>query len=193
MLSMVLFISGGEIFIILLAILIFFGADKIPEFARIMGKGVREFKKATDDIKREFSDSSSGIMNEVKSLGDDVRTIKDNLTDTLNKEISEPMQETAHEAEKTFDEYRDQYNADYYYENPDDMGYHANEYQEDKYSSESDAGKTVETSAETSDSLQAENEPIPAPKPKTKPKPKSKPRAKSKSKTIADTTKPNEA
>jgi TatA/E family protein of Tat protein translocase len=179
---MVLFISSGEIFIILLAILIFFGADKIPEFARMMGKGVREFKKATDDIKREFEGSSSGIMNDIKSIRDD-------MTGAFTKEIAEPMQKTANEAEKTFDEYRDQYNTDYYYDNPNDMGYHGNEYQEDTHTSESVAEKTVEIPAETSDSLQPENEPAPETKPKPKPKPKSKP----KPKPIADTTKPDEA
>jgi len=111
MLSIVLFISGGEIFIILLFILLFFGADKIPEFTRMMGKGVREFKKATDDIKREFSDSSSGVLNEIRS-------IKDDMTGALTKEITEPVKKTMNEAEKTFDEYQDHYN-DYYYDNQD--------------------------------------------------------------------------
>ena len=121
---MVLFISGGEIFIILLAILIFFGADKIPEFARMMGKGVREFKKATDDIKREFNENTSGVM-------DDIKSIQNNLTDTFTREIAEPMQETATEATKTFNEYEEQYNADHYYSNPDYLGSRGNEYQEE--------------------------------------------------------------
>ncbi len=122
MLSVVLFISGGEIFLILLAILIFFGADKIPEFARIMGKGVREFKKATDDIKREFSENTSGVM-------DDIKSIRDDMSDTFTKEISQPVQETVDETSKTFEEYKDQYNVDYYYNNPDYTGSRGNEYQ----------------------------------------------------------------
>ena len=116
MLAVLLFTSGGEIFVILIFILIFFGADKIPEFTRMMGKGVREFKKATDDIKREFNDNTSGVLN-------DIRSIQNNLTESLTKEIAEPMQKTAdeatkpfEEAQKTFEEYEDQYNKDYYYE-----------------------------------------------------------------------------
>ena len=147
LLSMILFISGGEIFIILLFILIFFGADKIPEFARMMGKGAREFKKATDDIKREFHESSSGIMDDIKSIGNDVRSIGDNMTETFTKEIAEPMQETAKETEKTFDEYRDQYNTDFYYDHPDNMGYHGNEYSED-----------ANSTTETADDQQPEHE-----------------------------------
>ena len=121
---MVLFISGGEIFIILLFILVFFGSDKIPEFARIMGKGVREFKKATDDIKREFSESSSGVLNDVKSIGND-------LTDSLTKEIAEPVQQTANDTAKTFDEYSEQYDADYYYNNRDNTESYENEYRKE--------------------------------------------------------------
>ena len=42
--------GGWEWVIIVLAVLVLFGAKKIPEFARGLGKGVKEFKKAKDDI-----------------------------------------------------------------------------------------------------------------------------------------------
>ncbi len=48
-------LGAGEIILIVLAILILFGAKKIPELAQGIGKGMREFKKAMreveDDIK----------------------------------------------------------------------------------------------------------------------------------------------
>jgi sec-independent protein translocase protein TatA len=43
-----------EIIFIFLAILLLFGAKRIPEIARGLGKGIREFKDATNDIKREL-------------------------------------------------------------------------------------------------------------------------------------------
>ncbi len=55
-------LGGGEIFIILLIVLMLFGAKKIPEFARGLGKGIRQFKDATDNIQRDIQDS----VNEVK-------------------------------------------------------------------------------------------------------------------------------
>ena len=139
---MVLFISGGEIAIVLLFILIFFGADKIPEFARFMGKGVREFQKATDDIKREFQENSSGMMNNIKSIGND-------LTNSLTKEIAEPVQQTANEASKSFDEYQEQFDVDYYYDNKDDIGSYGNEYQ--KEVSESAVEPQIQKSEESQD------------------------------------------
>jgi len=48
-------VSSGEIFIIFFVILILFGPKKIPEIARAIGKGMREFKKITDDIKEEMN------------------------------------------------------------------------------------------------------------------------------------------
>lgn len=44
-----------EILLIFLAILLLFGAKRIPEIARGLGKGIREFKDATNDIKRELT------------------------------------------------------------------------------------------------------------------------------------------
>jgi sec-independent protein translocase protein TatA len=50
-------IGTGEILLILLFILIFFGAKKIPDLAQGLGKGIREFRKAArevqDDVERE--------------------------------------------------------------------------------------------------------------------------------------------
>ncbi|MEP1033872.1 twin-arginine translocase TatA/TatE family subunit [Ekhidna sp.] len=48
-----------EMIIIALFIIIFFGAKKIPEIARGMGKGIREFKDATKEIKNEINEGSS--------------------------------------------------------------------------------------------------------------------------------------
>jgi sec-independent protein translocase protein TatA len=46
-------LGGWEVMVILLVVLVFFGANKIPEIARGMGKGIREFKDATKEIKKE--------------------------------------------------------------------------------------------------------------------------------------------
>ena len=48
-------IGGGEILIILLVFLIFFGAKKIPDLAQGLGKGIREFKKAVKDVQEDIS------------------------------------------------------------------------------------------------------------------------------------------
>ena len=47
-------IGGTEILIILLIVLLLFGAKKIPELARGLGQGINEFRKASTDIKKEI-------------------------------------------------------------------------------------------------------------------------------------------
>jgi len=46
--------GGFEWIIIALAVLLFFGAKKIPELARGLGQGISEFRKATTEIKKEI-------------------------------------------------------------------------------------------------------------------------------------------
>jgi len=69
----IFFIGGGELMLVVLAVLLLFGADKIPELAKMMGKGMREFKKATEEIKKE-------INNELKDANDEFKNIKKDLS-----------------------------------------------------------------------------------------------------------------
>jgi sec-independent protein translocase protein TatA len=47
-------LSGSEMSVILLAVLIFFGGEKMPEFARGLGKAMREFRRAASDVEQEI-------------------------------------------------------------------------------------------------------------------------------------------
>ena len=66
--SIILFIGGQELLVVLLVILLLFGSKQIPEFARMMGKGMREFKKATEDIKREINNETRGMSDEIDDM-----------------------------------------------------------------------------------------------------------------------------
>jgi len=48
-------LGGGEIVLILALILILFGAKKLPELAKGLGQGIKEFKKATKEVTEEVS------------------------------------------------------------------------------------------------------------------------------------------
>jgi sec-independent protein translocase protein TatA len=50
----VLGLSGGELMVVLVVILVLFGAKKIPEFAKGLGKGISEFKKASSEVTSEI-------------------------------------------------------------------------------------------------------------------------------------------
>ena len=59
-------LGGGEIIIVLLVVLLFFGSKKIPELARGLGRGMREFKDATSGVQREIEESMRDIPDKPK-------------------------------------------------------------------------------------------------------------------------------
>ncbi|MBD81680.1 MAG: twin-arginine translocase TatA/TatE family subunit [Crocinitomicaceae bacterium] len=58
-------LGGGEIFIIVLFVLLFFGSKRIPEMMRGMGKGIRMFKDATQDIQQDIEDSVKDVKKDI--------------------------------------------------------------------------------------------------------------------------------
>jgi len=65
-------IGGGELFFIILIILMLFGSDKVPEMARAFGKFMAQVKNATNDIKSEINRSAeeSGIKKDIEEALD---------------------------------------------------------------------------------------------------------------------------
>ena len=65
MLTIVLAFLGGigmpELLVILMLVIVLFGAKKIPDLARGMGRGIREFKDATKDINDEITEAGKEI------------------------------------------------------------------------------------------------------------------------------------
>jgi|GEM_PF-1136898 len=76
--------GGGEIMIIMVVVLLLFGGKKLPELARGLGKGLRDFKDASDGVKREIhrNINSVDIVDDVKSsLNDEPSTTGTTDTD----------------------------------------------------------------------------------------------------------------
>jgi sec-independent protein translocase protein TatA len=61
-------LMGPDLMVILLIVLLLFGAKKLPELARGMGRAVKEFGAARDEIERELSDSSPSATTQAKLL-----------------------------------------------------------------------------------------------------------------------------
>ena len=79
-----LFIGGPEIIVIGLIVIMLFGADKIPEIARGLGKGMRQLKDATNDIKKEINDTAKnqGIDTDIaKDITSEINKVKDGIDD----------------------------------------------------------------------------------------------------------------
>ena len=78
---LVYFISGAEIFVIFLIVLLLFGADKIPDIAKGLGKGIRQVKDATQEIKTEIQKSAKGKGVDPKSISDQIDKVKEDIDD----------------------------------------------------------------------------------------------------------------
>ncbi len=89
MTSHLAFLSGSEILIIFLAVLLLFGADKIPEITQGLGKGIREFRKVTGDIKKEFEESTREIKKDVDDLKNDMEKQAGEASDQFRSYIND--------------------------------------------------------------------------------------------------------
>lgn len=88
-----LFISGAEIAFILFIVLMIFGADKVPDIARGIGKGMRQIKDATNDIKSEITKSAEkqglnvDITKEVRKEIDTIKEDVDEITGPIKRKF----------------------------------------------------------------------------------------------------------
>ncbi|MFK7001831.1 Sec-independent protein translocase subunit TatA/TatB [Flavobacterium oreochromis] len=81
-------IGGGELIFIIFIALMLFGADKIPDIARTLGKGMAQLKNATNDIKSEIQNSTTGkeITQMTTDFSKEVESIKQNVQDRIMKD-----------------------------------------------------------------------------------------------------------
>jgi len=72
-----LFISYSEIFVVFVVLLLVFGPEKLPEIAKNLGKGVRQLRDATNNVKKE-------VLKETRKAGIDAEAVE-----KLKKEIKD--------------------------------------------------------------------------------------------------------
>lgn len=111
-------IGGGELIFILFVVLMLFGADKVPEIARTMGKAMAQLKNATNDIKSEIqkgaeqngidnkflNDITGGVTSEINKAKDNFignNSALKGITDTLTSEIDQTQKILNNQPTKT--------------------------------------------------------------------------------------------
>lgn len=70
-------VGGGELVLIFIAVLLLFGPKKIPEVMRSVGKGLRQFRQAQEDLKEQLRDISSEVERSA-----DIRIVQPTVPDT---------------------------------------------------------------------------------------------------------------
>ncbi len=83
-------IGTGELLLILLAVFLLFGPDKIPEIAKGIAKGINEVRNATKDIRKEVNNTIDPIKKELMGSVEELKKElkKEELKDPLNPEPS---------------------------------------------------------------------------------------------------------
>jgi sec-independent protein translocase protein TatA len=69
-------VGGGELLLIVLAILLLFGPKKIPELMQALGKGMRQFRKAQAEFQSQFNEIKSDIEQSAKVATNEVKSVK---------------------------------------------------------------------------------------------------------------------
>ena len=88
-----LFIGGPELIVVVLLVVMLFGADKIPEIARGLGRGMRQVKDATNDIKKEINNTAekqnidTGIVSDINKEVKEVKESIDDLTGPIKRNL----------------------------------------------------------------------------------------------------------
>jgi len=78
-----LFISGAEILMVFLVFLLLFGAKSIPGLARTMGRAMRQFKDASQEIQREMGSAADDVKRHVKEQRQTLDQMGSDIEDTL--------------------------------------------------------------------------------------------------------------
>lgn len=147
-------IGTQEMILIVIVILLLFGGKKLPELARGLGRGIREFKDASEGIKREISDQINNFERDLDvTVEEDLPTQKEvqaDETKVATKEESEVGQEVARKGFPGFTtpEHAMQHQPE---EQPPSSEEHYTYGYNDHFAEEKDAAETSQKEAEPSD------------------------------------------
>ena len=88
-----------EIFLIFLIALLVFGPRKLPELGKSLGKGLREFRRATDDLKSSWNEQMRDVENPLKDVTEELNKDFQDTAREIQQDIyasTEPTPETQH-------------------------------------------------------------------------------------------------
>jgi TatA/E family protein of Tat protein translocase len=79
-----------ELLIIFVIALLVFGPKKLPELGKSLGKGLREFKKATEDLKSNWEDQIKEIEEPIKETAKDLKNTGNEMTAAVEDAAADP-------------------------------------------------------------------------------------------------------
>lgn len=80
-----------ELLIIFVIALLVFGPKKLPELGKSLGKGLREFKKATEDLKSNWEDQMKEVEEPIKETAKDIESTSHEVTTAFDSSDASPV------------------------------------------------------------------------------------------------------
>jgi sec-independent protein translocase protein TatA len=104
-LSIILFLNlgGGEVFLILLVVVMLFGSDKLPQIAKGLGKGLRELNDAKEQIQGEIQKNTAGLSEEIKKHTSEIQSEIDKAKGAMQQQINQTQNAFDDEGKKLSD------------------------------------------------------------------------------------------
>ncbi|WP_184550010.1 Sec-independent protein translocase subunit TatA/TatB [Mucilaginibacter sp. FT3.2] len=78
-------IGTGEMVLILFAALMLFGGEKLPGMARTLGKGIRDFKDASEDVKREINNQINNFQEKPEETKTTAPVVEEHVTPLIEE------------------------------------------------------------------------------------------------------------
>ena len=91
----------SEMLMIFVIALLVFGPKKLPELGKSLGKGIREFKKATEELKSNWEDQVKDITQPLNDVKQDIHSMGQNLKTDLYKHLDTSTQPESKEHSTT--------------------------------------------------------------------------------------------
>jgi TatA/E family protein of Tat protein translocase len=85
-------VGFSEMLVIFVVALLVFGPKKLPELGKSLGKGIREFRKATNELKSTWEDQVRDIQEPLNDVKRDMHAMGQDLKSDLYKHLEEPAQ-----------------------------------------------------------------------------------------------------
>jgi sec-independent protein translocase protein TatA len=112
-------IGTSEMMLILFVALFLFGGKKLPELARGLGRGIREFKDASETIKRDINEQINSFEEEINEVKTDVKAIAEESVSAVEESVSDvsDVSSTSDPKPVNMDHQHDISHSDQYYQN----------------------------------------------------------------------------
>ncbi len=82
-------LGGGEVAIVILVVIMFFGSDKLPGLAKGLGKGIREINDAKNQIQNEIAKGTEGFKEELQKHTADIQSEISKAGEGMKKQLAD--------------------------------------------------------------------------------------------------------